>query len=425
MRLREPKIEQPKSEIARPKEQPWQKFDVELITPIFGGGVTAGNPDEDMPIRAAAIRGQLRYWWRFLYRNKYKGQRLFDEERKIWGGVGERDTGFSSRVRLKLGQINNINIAQYDGKLAGYALFPARETQEFPAKKLIHKGLKFSLQIYCLESGLFNREVLPALRWWATFGGIGARTRRGVGSVKVAGLAPITETEAEDEGCKLAIYSSREKLSATDAWKRAVGYLQEFRQGASIGRNHKKDESGNLLYHDQKEHVPQLGRSSWPEPDSIREIVNTHSDMHSPSHKARLAFPRAAFGLPIIFKFKDDNHRDPQQSELLPINTDRMASPLILTAYPQGNGAYAPAALLLPNKEILDSLALSLSTEPDNNAPRLKRRGWDKWSTNWWDSNKASNVSPINDYAGTDALSAFMNFFAQGGQKPCATKKSI
>ncbi|MCF6355155.1 MAG: type III-B CRISPR module RAMP protein Cmr1 [Candidatus Polarisedimenticolaceae bacterium] len=446
MKLREPKLKQLKAELTRLKEHPWRKFDVELITPIFGGGVTAGSPDEKMPIRTAAIRGQLRYWWRFLQKSSGNSttEKIFKAERAFWGGMGENGQGHASTIKMRVNRVqlakdDIVACAEYekDHKIQskfksipkfkpfvhGYALFPGRgtlsenrETIKQKPANIIKPGIRFQLEIQCLSNQ--EKEVIETLRWWATFGGIGARTRRGVGSIKIVGLDPITKAETEAKGCKLVICSSVEELNAIDAWKKAVDCLQDFRQGAQIGRNHKKDESGNLLYHDQKGHTPQLGRSYWPEPDSIREIVNTHCKIHSPSHTARCSFPRAAFGLPIIFKFKDDKARDPQQTELQPIDADRMASPLILTPYPQQGGIYAPAALLLPTDECLNSLVLRLSTEPDNNADRLKRKGWDKWSTNWWDSSKANDVLPIKNHAGTDALSAFMRFFAQGGRKP-------
>ncbi len=402
MRLRAPKIKQPKSEITKPKERPWQKFDVEVVTPIFGGGVTAGNPDEAMPIRTAAIRGQLRYWWRFLHQNKYKGRHLFDEERKIWGGVNEKETGFSSRVKLKVRHIKNINVTQYDGKSADYALFPAKETQKLAAKKLINEGIKFSLQIYSLESDLFSTNVLPALRWWATFGGIGARTRRGVGSIKIIGLDPITEDEAEAEGCKLVFAPSNKKLNAIAAWEIAVRYLQGFRQGENIGRRPGQGKK--------------LGRSFWPEPDSIRQAIQDSEkkqdkfQRHAPEHDALISFPRAAFGLPIITQFTGGN--EPMETELNPAGElGRMASPVILTPYPLKDGHYLPAALLMPTVHFNDfELALKYIGRIDEVALYKKDE--------WWNSNKANDVPPINNYAGSDALSAFMNFFAQGGRKP-------
>ena len=44
-------------------------YQVEVITPVMGGGVYAGVPDESMPFRAKAIRGHLRWWWRLLARS--------------------------------------------------------------------------------------------------------------------------------------------------------------------------------------------------------------------------------------------------------------------------------------------------------------------------------------------------------------------
>lgn len=34
----------------------WETYDCELVTPLYGGGVTAGEVDEEMPVRASAIR---------------------------------------------------------------------------------------------------------------------------------------------------------------------------------------------------------------------------------------------------------------------------------------------------------------------------------------------------------------------------------
>ena len=55
----------------------------ELITPMYGGGVKAGVVDRNMPIRASALRGQLRFWWRLLNSTTYP---LFSAESALWGG---------------------------------------------------------------------------------------------------------------------------------------------------------------------------------------------------------------------------------------------------------------------------------------------------------------------------------------------------
>ena len=70
----------------------WQKIRCELVTPIYGGGVQAAIPDISMPIRATAIRGQLRFWWRLLAQKKWhlSGKSLREAEFRLWGGIGEK-----------------------------------------------------------------------------------------------------------------------------------------------------------------------------------------------------------------------------------------------------------------------------------------------------------------------------------------------
>ncbi len=65
-------------------------------------------------------------------------------------------------------------------------------------------------------------------------------------------------------------------------------------------------------------------------------------------------FPRAAFGLPIIFQFKDrDEHnpdnpsKDPRQTVLQLATSERLASPIILKPLACRDGAYVGLALIL------------------------------------------------------------------------------
>lgn len=43
-----------------------QPLKIEVVTPLFGGGHTAGQIDEVTPISAKSIRGHLRFWWRWM-----------------------------------------------------------------------------------------------------------------------------------------------------------------------------------------------------------------------------------------------------------------------------------------------------------------------------------------------------------------------
>lgn len=366
-----------------------------------------------MPIRASAIRGQLRYWWRFLQRNRtdgkaLSGEKLFKAERDIWGGMAEGEEDHSSKVRLRV-KIEKNTLLRFQGQKRQYAedepkyaLFPAREqTQTIPhqpAKDLIWPDPKTNIdlvfELLLNAPDKYMDEIERTLRWWITFGGIGARTRRGCGSIHCLEpeLDPISVPEAEAAGCELK-FQGNLKGDALFTWKKAVNCLHKFRQGENVGRNGR------------------FGRSKWPEPDSIREITRRYSGKnpragcknHEPEHEARISFPRAAFGLPIIFKFKDDTRcGEPLQTELAPTDVERLASPLILTPYPEHvdeTRRYKPAALLM-SRNHLQTISLRLDEDQIES---------------WWDASKAT-FDPIKNNNGTDALTAFMNFFARGGK---------
>jgi CRISPR-associated protein Cmr1 len=430
----------------------WKQYKFTLLTPMFGGGTKTNTPDTGMPVRATACRGQLRYWWRFLAKNREKGpdtgKKIFDKERKIWGGLAEDGKDYSSRVKLRVTNVafnertdsaacaeyikyqnGHQRAGQYKStpkthrEIPEYAMFPGRgnlksstEIEKEPANMIV--TLSFILEISYWNDDcrkLFEKEVTEALCWWATFGGLGARTRRGCGSVYSPNLKTITEQEAKSNNCLLVFSADNSYESATAAWKKAVQHLQDFRQTPTIGR-----ENGT-------EHP---GCSLWPEPDSIREIADTYSTDHTPKHPARIAFPRAVFGLPIIFKFKNDSNvpqPDPQQTELKPQDGDRLASPLILLPYPvtvgKGNIRYKPAALCLPSTH-LDAITLQLSYSrggsilscPGSKLTGRKNKDWDQWEKNWWHPDKATSVKPISRNGGKNALDAFMTFFKKGGR---------
>ena len=79
------------------------------------------------------------------------------------------------------------------------------------------------------------------------------------------------------------------------------------------------------------------GRSLWPEADQIRRLRDRWAPHHVPENQ-QSGFPRAAFGLPIVFKFNQQGNRanDPDVNVLnVPDPEDddkdlRMASPVIL-----------------------------------------------------------------------------------------------
>ncbi len=380
------------NETSRSAPTPTQKtVCCELITPMYGGGVTAGEVDRKMPIRASALRGQLRFWWRLLNGAKHPtSKELFSTECELWGGIsstGPKASQVTLQVKAVPGTPNNL-ISSRDPagrnpirRKFDYVLI--LEQGENPM--LLDAGYEFELVLSfnSMVNQSQHDQVVEALRWWASFGGVGARTRRGLGAVEATSsdlaLNPVDAKEVQSKGGRMVLKPSAD--TATNAWRAAVDALKDFRQGKSVGR------------------------SLWPEPDAIRRLARQHAQKLSPKHPVEKAFPRAAFGLPIVFHFKD--HGDPPDYILEPDvpdvpASDRMASPLILRPYFDGT-QYRPLALLLPGWE--ERVSVSVRFDKNSQGAAWPRDGTER-------SELAKQVSPIANQ-GTDALSAFMNYFNQ------------
>ena len=378
------------------------KYECKLVTPMFGGGVVAGEVDKAMPVRGTSIRGQLRFWWRLLAMHgpqKLSGKALFNAERDIWGGLGDAETLAASKVQVRVRKVSSLQLDTY--KEPAYVLFSANANGKFGS--LAKQGLKFELEVRISEKekNIEFNTVKESIRWWASFGGLGSRTRRGLGAIIVMDttgvIVPVSDDEVKKIGGELAFaplqYSESESLKA---WNQAVLLLKNFRQGLGVARKASK-------------HSP-AGQTYWPEPYAIRDIIGTSSPGHSFDHPAKQWFPRAAFGLPIIFHFKDKNKNDPPDTTLHSCGKERMASPLILRPYWNGD-FWRPAALLLPGYK----QALMQNVQLSGNV--MKRNVWpDKLSEQ---ENVAKNIPPMFDSAknknrADDPLQAFLQFFREG-----------
>jgi len=379
-----------------------------LVTPMFGGGINAGEVDRQMPIRAASIRGQLRFWWRIACcEPNLPSEDVFRLERAIWGGIGRTEpTASKVRVRVQAGPVTDAQLVASD-RDGSYALKYAFGPSATERANWLADGYQFQLTLRYPAD--LAEQIETTLRWWASFGGVGARTRRGFGALEVAlkpnsagagpaVSAPVSSEDVQARGGVLRLRREREKR-AYDAWKRAVDRIYEFRQGRGTGRN----------AHSSRD-PRRPGRSFWPEADQIRRFTgkNANGD-HLPRHEAQNRFPRAAFGMPINFEFKGYRN-EPDTLELVPNALDaddepakRMASPLILRPYPDADH-WRPAALLLPNWR--EALSTALRFGNADHAPA-------RWPDDETEQRRLAALIPPMQGRGNDPLSAFMAFFME------------
>ncbi len=359
---------------------------LELITPMYGGGVQPGEIDRELPVRPSAVRGQLRYWWRLLNARPSTKQ-LFEAESELWGGIrksGPRASRVSVGARAE--PATQRELVKWGAKFPSYAL--VLDSRAEP--ELLRPGYRFGLEVsFCPSVTPQQRaQVVEAVRWWASFAGLGARTRRGLGAVRVvesAGdLMPVERSDVESRGGRLVLRTSSAKTEAVGAWAEAVRALEQFRQGVGVGRRQGKGRGK----------VP--GASNWPEASTLRRLSRGPG-----SGSAGMEFfPRASFGLPIVFQFKGEM----SDLTLKPEGRDRMASPLVLRPYFDGK-AYKPAALLVPGWEACVSRSVELKGCP---------HFYESWPKDSADRKReARRIPPLDDQGEADALSAFVTYFEQ------------
>ncbi|MEI6104000.1 MAG: type III-B CRISPR module RAMP protein Cmr1 [Methanothrix sp.] len=359
-------------------------YNIQVITPIFGGGVKANENDPVTPIRPSSIRGHLRFWWRATSGAKCATvAELLQREGKIWGTtLNPSQVGLQVEIKSP-GKTypcayfpENKNFPRFERNHPPYALFPFQGNKRdgIPPANCT-SNVSFELKLNHPKS--LSQDVDAAVWAWTNFGGIGARVRRGCGALYCKELSPRRESlnswyrsSLEGFGVELSrlqdwptlpdrfLVQDNNSNNVLQGWTDVVGLMQTFRQGQGVGRN--PGSSPN-----------RPGRSRWPEPESIRKATGSRFLRHSrmPAIPDD-AFPRAELGLPIVFHFKDND--DPKDTELYPVvrgeEKTRMASPLILRP------------MICRNGEVIQLILKLKSSSPDevvlkkaSGSPRFKK----------------------------------------------------
>lgn len=348
-------------------------YHLKVVTPMAGGGAVTRTPSAE--IRAASIRGQLRWWWRATQVGSVKSTTdLFRDEANLFGSASR-----AGRVQVRVEVTHDHGVDEVSPSVLTklrdtpwrneltYALWPFRRSRDgkTPEAQLVDvppdrpgPQLRFTLSLGCPTGTPEELEQLDqAVRAWVCYGGIGARTRRGCGSLaltdgRVFDPPMRRSSVADDDDLSLvtalpgAVLRGPKMTSAKEAWKKAVDDYRFFRQGEGFARNHGA-------------RTP--GRSRWPEPDSIRRVTPgspggappAFAPRHKPSHSVDWGFPRADLGLPIIFQFvKEDREAGDPPETTLGNASGRFASPVVTKAVQVAGGQFRPMIALLGSPHV-------------------------------------------------------------------------
>ncbi len=162
------------------------RFTLETITPLF----LAGNDQDAVELRAASLRGQLRYWYRALLGGVgvMKSNRLHELESRVFG---KEERGSSLLVRVKdirwaggrIKQNSELDLARRPGLT--YLLYSTQLGGN--QRPYADVGTTFTLEFVSFDKEAEKVLQLAscALWCWTRLGGLGTRARRGGGNIQV------------------------------------------------------------------------------------------------------------------------------------------------------------------------------------------------------------------------------------------------
>jgi len=361
---------------------------IELNTPALGGGSEPRNADAYNHLRPSAVRGALRAWFRAnvagslwparglsqeaqSQRNDDMVADLRKLEERIFGSTTLRSS--ISLAPPRGGHVQAWNPQPRLGSGLGYLGYGVFDAKRAPPTKLTtREGALFELSFAvrpCKNAKLTAEQILPVLAssiWlWCAFGGVGARWRRGFGSMRLVNLAVVGGGEGPP---LLRSFSSLTTLPASHddhllALQRGLHFCHQAVEGLCRATG-----VGNaMLSNDAVRPHPQIRtlagikalRTLVPaSPDPLIALEAAGNlllefrsslkrkeplpDYHAVKASIRDRQPakgvaRAAFGLPLGFFFRSLGNEQtrfvPQSPGGLDIKIDRVPSPLVIRVH--------------------------------------------------------------------------------------------
>ncbi|SMF95239.1 CRISPR-associated protein Cmr1 [Methylomagnum ishizawai] len=170
----------------------------ELVTPAFIGGADQDRAE----LRPPSIKGALRFWWRALrwgefYRNSERNEaqalrELHQTEAALFGAAMDSEQNHGQGLFLikvtqrpkSLKFTENENISPGYQYLLGMGLF-----QKEGIRRGVVLGNFYVHLLFKKGSDKYQMEIADSLCALGMFGGLGSRSRRGIGSVNLRKLA--------------------------------------------------------------------------------------------------------------------------------------------------------------------------------------------------------------------------------------------
>jgi len=170
---------------------PWHPLTLTAITPMFLGKFSADpRQQQGMPFPVPSLRGALAYWLRALA-GAHVGNnlsRLAAAEAATFGSARSGDAGGPSTIWIRGTKpvgVREFRLRSEDNKLRiAYLMGPGLYGVQ-PAARCVEAAKTISLDVRNTGASVHADLFLSALWALRTFGGVGARARRGFGTISV------------------------------------------------------------------------------------------------------------------------------------------------------------------------------------------------------------------------------------------------
>jgi CRISPR-associated protein Cmr1 len=355
------------------------QISIKVLTPAFIGGWDNVNTSE---FRVSSLKGLLRYWWRAFYSQNYNNyNQLLQEENEIFGGQGLRSR-ISIRIidkNERISNLQNLLNSPITHNLTGirYLFFSMFPMGRSPGRnQFINPGSSYKLSVSSTDER-YLKEFLKALWALENFGGIGARSRRGAGSIYVENIEYINFNVGENEipnflyeernnrGFNLQNFINRNLNFAEKAEN-----LPEF---TKISNNYfyYKIIDGN--YGNWEDILNYIGEKlkdfrSYLRPPFNNEARAIKNYLANRRYEGPNLITKPAFGLPIIYRF-----RNVGSIEVRPKNSEypRRASPLFIKVGIKPDGNYYGIVSVIWSRFLPDNEMIALGNV-NLNQPNIK-----------------------------------------------------
>ncbi|MDO9559803.1 MAG: type III-B CRISPR module RAMP protein Cmr1 [Syntrophales bacterium] len=238
--------------ISRFKDVERREYECEVVTPLFLGGADPKKAE----LRAPPVKAAMRYWWRALYDGS-DVKTMANDEAAIFGSTDRKAV---VSVNLDIQNVKATPESLPSGKMVpvegksyktsiinylSYGLFEYKSDvkKNVYTKEHIEPNARFKIIVSFPRT--VEADIIKALKAMISFGGLGARTRNGFGSLHCDELmdhnfkkdGPLKSFTAFSEGARLF-----NQFHVHKTWHDALSEIGEVYRQARLNLEGKQHE---------------------------------------------------------------------------------------------------------------------------------------------------------------------------------------